>query len=71
MHIFENVKMRRLLRKRNKLGVALEVLTNDSYYLYEELVYPNGMSFERYNQINLIRAQIQNINEQIRELMKD
>ena len=71
MNIFENVKMRRLLNKRNKLGAQLMVLENDSYHLYEQIVYPSGMSFERYNQINLIREQIASINRQISELMDE
>lgn len=70
MHIFENVKMRRLLNKRNKLQAELSVLENDNYHLYEQIVYPGGMSAERYFKINIIRGQIQAINAQISELLE-
>ena len=71
MHIFETIKMRRLLNKRYKLKAELMTLENAEYNPYDQMVYRGGISAERYVAINNIREQIRNINAQIAELLKD
>ena len=70
MNIFKTVKMRRLLNRRYKLKTELMTLENADYYLYEQLVYPGGISAERWFRINLVREQIMSINKQISELLE-
>lgn len=69
MNILETVKMRRLLSKRDRLKSELKVLENVEYNAYETFVKPSTVPPEHYMQIKRVRAQIQSVNEQIKQII--